>query len=147
MDLKETVMLLTARVLFRHTSCLMANCQSIPFGPPAAAITVSISMTELSPEAGVLCPSTGGMLELPTYIRDTTQALHLVQHFRFPGPQHLIFTMDVLCFFLSRRPDQFLSTDTLIRLVELVLTLNNFFNSSHFLQTKGVAMGTRMGPS
>eukprot|EP00061_Rhincodon_typus_P018319 g47443.t1 len=27
-------------------------------------------------------------------------------------------------------------------------TLNNFsFNSSHFLQTKGMAMGTRMGPS
>eukprot|EP00061_Rhincodon_typus_P001108 g13736.t1 len=40
-----------------------------------------------------------------------------------------------------RRPDQFPSTDTLIHLTELILTLNNFsFNSSHFLQTKGVAM-------
>eukprot|EP00061_Rhincodon_typus_P018540 g47752.t1 len=46
------------------------------------------------------------------------------------------------------RPNQSTSTDTLIPLTELVLTLNNFsFNSSHFLQTKGVAMGTRMGPS
>eukprot|EP00061_Rhincodon_typus_P011402 g36375.t1 len=36
----------------------------------------------------------------------------------------------------------------LICLTELFLTLNNFsFNSSHFLQTKRVAMGTRMGPS
>eukprot|EP00061_Rhincodon_typus_P001993 g16337.t1 len=53
-----------------------------------------------------------------------------------------------LCFFLSRRPNESPSTDTLIRLTKLVLTLNNFsFNSSHFLQTKGVAMGTRMGPS
>eukprot|EP00061_Rhincodon_typus_P000818 g12840.t1 len=33
-------------------------------------------------------------------------------------------------------------------LTKLVLTLKNFsFNSSHFLQTKGVAMGTRMAPS
>ncbi|XP_072438985.1 uncharacterized protein [Chiloscyllium punctatum] len=101
--------------------------------------------------------------ELPTYVRDTTHALHLLQDFRFPGPQRLIFTMDIqslytsirhdqglqaLRFFLSRRPQQYPSTDTLIRLAELVLTLNNFsFESSHFLQTKGVAMGTRMGPS
>eukprot|EP00061_Rhincodon_typus_P014833 g42154.t1 len=53
-----------------------------------------------------------------------------------------------LCFFLSCRPNQSTSTDTLIRLAELVVTLNNFsFNSSHFLQAKGVAVGTCMGPS
>eukprot|EP00061_Rhincodon_typus_P001462 g14865.t1 len=53
-----------------------------------------------------------------------------------------------LRFFLSRRPNQSPSTDTLIRLAELILTLNNFsFNSSYFLQTKGMAMGTHMGPS
>eukprot|EP00061_Rhincodon_typus_P005066 g24097.t1 len=52
-----------------------------------------------------------------------------------------------LHFFLSRRPNQSPSTDNLIRLTKLVLTLNNFsFNSSHFLQTKEMAMGTRMGP-
>eukprot|EP00061_Rhincodon_typus_P003440 g20083.t1 len=51
------------------------------------------------------------------------------------------------CFF-SRRPNRSPSTDTLIHLTELILTLNNFsFNFSHFLQTKGVAMGTQMGPS
>eukprot|EP00061_Rhincodon_typus_P007693 g29649.t1 len=101
--------------------------------------------------------------ELPTYVRDTTHALHLLQNLRFPGPQHLIFTMDdqslstciphadslkAVCFFLSRRPDQFPSTNTLIHLIELVLTFNNFsFNSSHLLQMKGVTMGTGMGPS
>eukprot|EP00061_Rhincodon_typus_P008523 g31211.t1 len=53
-----------------------------------------------------------------------------------------------LRFFLSRRPDQSSSTDTLIRLTKFVLTFNNFsFNSSHFRQMKGVATGTRMGPS
>eukprot|EP00061_Rhincodon_typus_P001998 g16349.t1 len=88
--------------------------------------------------------------EVPTYICDTTLALHLLQNFRFPGPQHLIFTMafqslytciphadglKAVLFFLSRRPDQSPSTDTVIHLTKLVLTLNNFsFNSSHFLQ-------------
>eukprot|EP00061_Rhincodon_typus_P011109 g35888.t1 len=55
--------------------------------------------------------------------------------------------LKVLRFFLSRRPNWSPSTDTLICLMELVLILNNFsFNSSHFLQTKAVAMGTQMGP-
>eukprot|EP00061_Rhincodon_typus_P014291 g41227.t1 len=46
---------------------------------------------------------------------------------------------------LSNQPP---STDTLICLNKLILTLNNFsFNSSQILQTKGVAMGTHMGPS
>eukprot|EP00061_Rhincodon_typus_P005115 g24226.t1 len=56
--------------------------------------------------------------------------------------------LKALCFFLSHRPNQYTSTDTRICLTELGLTLNNFsFNASHFLQTKGVAMGTLMGPS
>eukprot|EP00061_Rhincodon_typus_P016699 g45050.t1 len=92
--------------------------------------------------------------ELPTYVLDTTHALHLFQHFQFPGRQHLNFTIDIqslytfilkaLLFFLSHRLNQSPSTDTLNHLTELVLTLNNFsFNSFHFLQTKGVAMSTR----
>ena len=37
---------------------------------------------------------------------------------------------------------------TILRLAELVLTLNSFqFGDSHYQQTSGVAMGTRMGPS
>eukprot|EP00061_Rhincodon_typus_P010041 g34019.t1 len=56
--------------------------------------------------------------------------------------------LKALCFFLFCRPNQHLSTDTLFHLAELVLTLNNFsFDSYHFLQIKGVAMGTCMGPS
>eukprot|EP00061_Rhincodon_typus_P005416 g24899.t1 len=56
--------------------------------------------------------------------------------------------LKALRFFFSHRSNQSPSTDTLIRLVELVLTLNNFsFDSSHFLQTKGMAVGTSMGPS
>eukprot|EP00061_Rhincodon_typus_P004884 g23661.t1 len=56
--------------------------------------------------------------------------------------------LKALRFFLFYRLNQPPSTDTLIHLTELVLTLNNFsFNFSHFLQMKGVAMGTHMGPS
>eukprot|EP00061_Rhincodon_typus_P019121 g9303.t1 len=56
--------------------------------------------------------------------------------------------LKALHFCLSRKHYQSPSTDTLIRLAELVLTINNFsFNSSNFLQTNGVAIGTRMGPS
>eukprot|EP00061_Rhincodon_typus_P003126 g19355.t1 len=56
--------------------------------------------------------------------------------------------LKALRFFLSSRPNQSLSTDTVIRLTKLILSLNNYsFNSTHFLQTEGTAMGTRMGPS
>eukprot|EP00061_Rhincodon_typus_P010134 g34194.t1 len=91
-------------------------------------------------------------------LSETPPTPHLLQDFQFPCPQHLIFTVDTsiphadglkaLCFFLSCRSQQSPSTDTFIRLTELVPTLNNFsFNSSNFLQNKRVAMGTRMGPS
>ena len=40
------------------------------------------------------------------------------------------------------------SSETLLRLVELVLTLNCFsFAGNYYKQINGVAMGTRMGPS
>eukprot|EP00061_Rhincodon_typus_P002860 g18681.t1 len=104
------------------------------------------------------------MFTLTPYLRrDTTHAVHLLQDFQFPGPQHLIFIMDTqslytcihhveglktLCFFLCCRPKQSPFTNTRICLTELVLTLNNFsFNSSHFVQTRGMAMETCMGPS
>eukprot|EP00061_Rhincodon_typus_P003882 g21207.t1 len=93
--------------------------------------------------------------ELLNYIRNPSHALHLLQDFQFPGHNTSSSlwssnpsTLVSLDFFLSHRPNQSRSTNTLIRLTKLVLTLNNFFfNSSHFLQIKGVSMGTRMSPS
>eukprot|EP00061_Rhincodon_typus_P008697 g31542.t1 len=132
--------------------------------PPKASVVDDVINTAPTPSSNPATRSTSNpspkpCRELPTYIWDTTHAL--LHDFQFPGPQHLIFIMDIqslytciphvdglkaLRFFLSRRPNQ--SPSALIRLTELVLTLNNFsFNSSHFLQTKGVAMGTHMGPS
>ena len=56
--------------------------------------------------------------------------------------------LEALKFFLNKRTILEPSTTTLIRLAELVLTLNNFsFDGEHYQQISGVAMGTKMGPS
>ena len=53
-----------------------------------------------------------------------------------------------LKFFLDRRSDLSIPTDVLLRLTELVLTLNTFESDGQiFHQISGVAMGTKMGPS
>ena len=50
--------------------------------------------------------------------------------------------------FFDRRSILEPSSSTLLRLAELVLTLNSFsFADQHFKQINGVAMGTKMGPS
>ena len=76
---------------------------------------------------------------------------------------NLFFTMDVkslytiiphaeglsaIKYFLEQRIDKTPPTDTIVRLAELVLTLNTFeFNDQFYRQVKGVAMGTKMDPS
>ena len=75
----------------------------------------------------------------------------------------LIFTMDItslytvipndeglraLKHFFDQRTVKEPSSETLLRLAELVLTLNCFsFGGNYYKQTNGVAMGTKMGPS
>ncbi|XP_064478103.1 uncharacterized protein LOC135391688 [Ornithodoros turicata] len=99
---------------------------------------------------------------LPSYIKDTTnvlQQLSLVNH----SGSCVLFTMDVISLytviphtegllalrhFLDRRLTLHPPTHTLLRLAELVLTLNTFEFNGHFYNQKcGVAMGTKMGPS
>ena len=100
---------------------------------------------------------------LPTYIKDTNHALSILDQFSFSGHNKFVFTMDVtslytvipnreglvaLKHFFEKRTVKEPSTDTLLRLAELVLTLNCFsFNGEFFQQINGVAMGTKMGPS
>ena len=56
--------------------------------------------------------------------------------------------LKALKFFFDKRPTQEPSTTTLIRMAELVLTLNNFsFDGEHYQQISGVAMGTKMDPN
>ena len=100
---------------------------------------------------------------LPTYIKDTNHALNILKQFSFPGNNKFLFTMDItslytvipnnegllaLKYFFDQRTVKEPSTDTMLRLAELVLTLNCFtFSGETFKQINGVAMGTKMGPN
>ena len=56
--------------------------------------------------------------------------------------------LQALIFFFDQRTIKEPSSETLLRLAELVLTLNCFsFADNHYKQVNGVAMGTKMGPS
>lgn len=101
---------------------------------------------------------------LPTYIKDTNHALTLLHNIPIQATRHLtIFTMDVTALYTSiphadglkairhfvhQQIIPGISPDAIVRLTELVLTLNSFeFNDKFFHQISGVAMGTKMGPS
>ena len=102
---------------------------------------------------------------LPTYIKDSTDALLKIEEInRLPSfAPTCLFTMDVtalytniphkdglqaLEWFLNKRETLDPPTGTLVRLAELVLTMNMFeFNGDFYRQNSGVAMGTKMGPS
>lgn len=101
---------------------------------------------------------------LPTYVKDTTHALNLLRNFSFPsdGTERHVFTMDIVSLYTNiphndglQAVNHFLKMSsfnlhipTIMRLTELVLTLNSFaFDGGHFKQQSGVAMGTKMGPS
>ena len=87
---------------------------------------------------------------LPTFVKDSSDALRIFNEFSFTGPSKHLFSMDVkslytciphhdglqaLQFFLNRRPNQqYPPTTTLLRLAELILTMNVFtFNNDFFL--------------
>ena len=100
---------------------------------------------------------------LPSYIKDSQHALEIFRDFSFLGQNKLIFTLDitslytvipkdeglrVLKHFFDHRTVKEPSSETLLRLAELVLTLNCFsFGGNYYKQTNGVAMGIKMGPS
>lgn len=101
---------------------------------------------------------------LPSFTRDSTHAISKIKDIRLSGDNPvLLFTMDVkslytviphqdglmaLKHFLNQREVQDPPTHTVVRLAELVLTTNTFSaNGEYYQQVKGVAMGTKMGPS
>ena len=100
---------------------------------------------------------------LPSYVKDSQHALQIFRDFNFLGEDKLIFTMGItslytvipngecllaLKHFFNLRTVKEPSSETLLRLAELVLTLNCFsFAGSYYKQINGVAMGTKMGRS
>ena len=100
---------------------------------------------------------------LPSYVKDSNHALEIFRNFNFSGENKIIFTMDitslytiipnneglqVLKYFFNQRPIKKPSSETLLRLAELLLTLYCFsFGDNYYKQINGAAMGTKMGPS
>ena len=85
--------------------------------------------------------------DLRSYIKDTKHTLQIFQHIHFSSTHKFIFTMNVkslytvipqhdflvaLKFFFDKHPNQELSTTVLLRLAELVLTLNFPFDGEHY---------------
>ena len=55
--------------------------------------------------------------------------------------------LQALKYFFNQRPIKKPRSETVLRLAELVLTLNCFsFGDNYYKQINGVAMGTKMGP-
>ena len=99
----------------------------------------------------------------PSYNKDSQHALEIFRDFNFLSQNKLIFTMDIISpytvipndeglralkHFFDQRTVKEPSSETLLRLAELILTLNRFsFGDNYYIQTNGVAMGIKMGPS
>ncbi|CAL8133249.1 unnamed protein product [Orchesella dallaii] len=98
----------------------------------------------------------------PAFIKDTTDFLlaigevkHNNQGYLATGDVASLYTviphtdgLKALKHHLDKRDDQNPSTSCIVRLAELVLTLNAFeFNNQFYQQVSGVAMGTKMGPT
>jgi len=100
---------------------------------------------------------------LPSYIKEVNTPFKFFAISTFLGEDKLIFTMDItslytvipngegplaLHHFFDLRTVKERSSETLLRLAELVLTLNCFsFTGNYIKPINGVAMGTKMRPS
>ena len=102
---------------------------------------------------------------IKSYIKDTTDFLRKIRDIGRLPDNSIIATLDVTSLYTNipnneaiesvkkvlethRRPTSNPKTDSLLKLLEMVLTMNNFqFNEENFLQVGGTAMGTRVAPS
>ena len=96
---------------------------------------------------------------LPSYVKDTNHMLNIAQTFSYPTScpdrfdiksLYMVIPnndgLSALQHFLNKRSVLEPLTHILLRLAELVLTLNSFrFNGDFYPQTVGVAMGSRLG--
>ena len=100
---------------------------------------------------------------MPSYVKDTTDFLNKLTAIDNLPDNALLVSLDVTSlytntphnegidacrFFLQKRTNKHIPTETICDLIRIILTMNNFtFNSKHYLQKHGTAMGTRMAPS
>lgn len=103
------------------------------------------------------------LCNIPSYLQDTTHFLNVLNNITVLNDQSLLVTMDVTSlytniphnegvlackkFFIEHGNNQF-PADDLEKVMHFILTNNYFsFNSKHYLQVQGTAMGTKMAPS
>ena len=104
--------------------------------------------------------------KIRSYVKDTTHFLQQIEEIEIEASDDIILcTLDVTSLYTNiphaegikvikellqkERPTSFKpSNDSIIKLLEVVLTKNNFmFNGKHYLQVNGTAMGTRVAPT
>ena len=99
---------------------------------------------------------------IPSYIKDTTHFINKIESILIPPNSYLV-TFDVVSLYtnipnteginavsrsLKHYPPPYTDHDTVLKLLRLVLSLNNFtFNGRNYLQIGGTAMGTKLAPS
>ena len=100
--------------------------------------------------------------KMDSYLRDTPDFISKISDI-VVSQSDILFTMDVTGLYTNIPHDEGIavirkildtrellipSTNNLIKMLELVLKLNNFkFNNKHYLQVSGTAMGTRVAPT
>ena len=98
---------------------------------------------------------------LPSNLKDTTDYLRKIQ--KSGPPETLLVSLDVTSLYTNiphedgirackeaweERPVKDPPTETLVKLLTLILKCNNFeFKGKHYLQVQGTAMGTKMAPA
>ena len=103
--------------------------------------------------------------QIPSFIKDTTHFLQLIQDLGEIPDNCFLATLDVSALYtnipqtegiaachqaldLARDPEALPSNSSIAHLLKLVLSTNNFeFNGVHYTQISGTAMGTKLAPS
>ena len=96
--------------------------------------------------------------EIPSYVKGTQDFLKKIEKVKYIPQERLLVTLDVKSPYINiqnnedikaveesyeKYKEKMVSTNVIITFLSLILTLNNFvFNSTHYLQTMGCAMGT-----
>ena len=100
---------------------------------------------------------------LPSYLKDTTDYFRKLQESGLIPPETLLVSLDVTSLYTNipykdgirackeaweERPVKNPPTETLVKLLSLILKCNNFeFKEKHYLQVQGTALGTKMAPA
>ena len=101
--------------------------------------------------------------KIPSYIKDTSDFLLKLERLTDLPPDPILVTLDVKSLYTNIPHDEGIvacklaldsrevlqpPTEDLVRLMKMILTMNNFtFDDENYLQLHGTAMGTRMAPS